>query len=390
MQKLVYLETAGGTRQYIDTGYIFKANSRLISKFICYATNYTAWQGYFGSYGSYKWSFCTHAGGNTSWGMDLGSAWQTTSPPVYDVDSIIESNVATGTHKWKSATTEVTLQETPSTVPTISETFKLFTTGNSWAISQNEFGKYRFYYMEMYEGDTLVHRWIPVKDDNNVVCIYDTVDGVYKYNAGTVAFTAGPPVPYKSSGTAILSLASYTVGGNDRLHWTAETPTGTSVTFSTSVNNGTWKSVANGGLISDMPAKGSTCSLRIRAELSTTDSTQTPALAEVKIKSNADKKILVLTPNIPNISSAVGNVTVSYDGLGNLRGVGGPTAAFDGIFTPTGLTWKGHQNDEEHVEVSASANVVLTQITYLDGQAGAEHVEVSAAATVTLTNIHDL
>ena len=53
------------------------------------------------------------------------------------------------------------------------------------------------------------------------------------------------------------------------------------------------------------------------------------------------------------------------------------------------MAWRPNPNDEEHVEVSTSARVVLSAITYHDTQE-TEHVEVSVAATVTLTDIHDL
>ena len=82
-------------------------------------------------------------------------------------------------------------------------------------------------------------------------------------------------------------------------------------------------------------------------------------------------------------------MTVSYDGLGGLQGTGGPTSEFTGTFTPTGLTWKGNQNDAEHIEVEVDANVTLTEITYSSVQE-TEHVEVNAGVTVILTDIHDI
>lgn len=115
--------------------------------------------------------------------------------------------------------------------------------------------------------------------------------------------------------------------------------------------------------------------------------TTTRTVASVAYGGN--NKTLVLTLNMPNISSAIGAVTVSYDGLGGLKGVGGPSAAFDGIFTPSGLTWKGNQNDVEHIELGMTASAVLTVITYYDTKE-TEHIELGIAATATLTDIHDL
>lgn len=106
------------------------------------------------------------------------------------------------------------------------------------------------------------------------------------------------------------------------------------------------------------------------------------------ISKGADNE-LILTLDTPNISSAIGNVTVHYDGAGILEGAGGPVQAFDGTFTPVGLTWKGHQNDVEHLDVSVTASGTLTKIYYHDTQE-LEHLDISATASATLTYIGDL
>lgn len=118
-------------------------------------------------------------------------------------------------------------------------------------------------------------------------------------------------------------------------------------------------------------------------------SLETTTRTVASVAYGATNKMLILTLNVPNISSAIGAVTVSYDGLGGLKGVGGPSVAFDGIFTPSGLTWKGNQNDVEHIELGMTASAVLTVITYYDTKE-TEHIELGIAATATLTDIHDL
>ena len=195
-------------------------------------------------------------------------------------------------------------------------------------------------------------------------------------------------VSYKTNGIATLSLANYTAGGDDALCWTATTPEDTSLNLYTKVNGGSWKQVrSNGGAIADLPSGA--CTLQIKAEMTTTDNTVTPRLTSLSIRNKADKKILILTTSIPNFSSAIGNMTVSYDGLGGLGGTGGPTAAFTGTFTPSGLTWKGHQRSEEHIGVSVSANISNTQVVYSAAQEQ-EHLEATIVADVKLINVHDL
>lgn len=239
---------------------------------------------------------------------------------------------------------------------------------------------------------------------NALVCGADTVS--YNVTAGrAVEYTFTPSdastgtgwsvggerpavVDYKTTGDAVFTITNYSAGGGDSLFWVADTPTGTGLQMYAKVNDGAWNAInTNGGLISGLPS--GSCTLHIKAELSTTDVTKTPKITGISVRSTIDKRILVLTPALPDFSSAVGDMTVSYDGLGGLQGTGGPTQGFTGTFTPMGLTWKGNQNDAEHIEVEVDASVTLTEIIYHSAQE-TEHVEVSAGITVTLTDIHDI
>lgn len=107
--------------------------------------------------------------------------------------------------------------------------------------------------------------------------------------------------------------------------------------------------------------------------------------------SKSGDRTLVFTLNKPNVSSAIGDITVTYDGHGGLKGYGGPTRSFRRSYTPAGLTWKGHQNDVEHIELSdVEAEVTVRSITYYSTRTD-EHVGISnVTANVVLINIHDL
>ena len=50
---------------------------------------------------------------------------------------------------------------------------------------------YKLYYCKIYEGETLVKDYIPVKDIYNIVCLYDKISGQYFYNQGTGDFISG-------------------------------------------------------------------------------------------------------------------------------------------------------------------------------------------------------
>lgn len=55
----------------------------------------------------------------------------------------------------------------------------------------NSFCAAKVYMLRIYEGAALVHEFIPWVDENEVVCMKDTVTGTLKYNAGTGTFVYG-------------------------------------------------------------------------------------------------------------------------------------------------------------------------------------------------------
>lgn len=93
-----------------------------------------------------------------------------------------------------------------------------------------------------------------------------------------------------------------------------------------------------------------------------------------------------------DMNSSVGTIEIIYDGQGGLENANGQVLPFERGFTPTGLTWWGHQNDEEHIEFSISeVTAVNTLITYHNRKNGDEHIEFAFdTATATLTYIGDL
>jgi len=56
----------------------------------------------------------------------------------------------------------------------------------------------RLYYLKLWDNGTLVRHFIPVKDQNNIVCLFDTIENKFYYNQGIGNFTAsqneGTPV----------------------------------------------------------------------------------------------------------------------------------------------------------------------------------------------------
>ena len=194
---------------------------------------------------------------------------------------------------------------------------------------------------------------------------------------------------YKPSGSAIYTITNYEVQGHDTLFYTAIVPEDTNLVVSVSVNNGNYIVLNSGDLIPGLPTIDTLVNLKVKLQLSTNNIYKTPKVQQVKFIGDKDKQIIVLKLNTPNVSSVIGNITINYDGLGGLRGLAGPCEAFNGNFTPSGLTWKGHQNDEEHIEISTSANINLIPIIYHSTKCD-EHIEINMGANIILTDIHDI
>lgn len=66
----------------------------------------------------------------------------------------------------------------------------IFTLNTGGSISTN-YTTMKLYRFRIYEGDTLVHEFVPWTDANDVVCLEDLVTGDIKYNLGTGTFTLG-------------------------------------------------------------------------------------------------------------------------------------------------------------------------------------------------------
>lgn len=57
----------------------------------------------------------------------------------------------------------------------------------SWAVMT-------LYYCKIYEGDDLIHYFLPCVDDDNEPCLYDVVTGDYLYNQGSGTLTVGSSI----------------------------------------------------------------------------------------------------------------------------------------------------------------------------------------------------
>lgn len=85
-------------------------------------------------------------------------------------------------------------------------------------------------------------------------------------------------------------------------------------------------------------------------------------------------------------------VVLAYDGTGSLTGYGRPVEAFEAEFEPQGIAYKGDQNGEEHMAITAVHAIgKLTKLQYRDFSGGEEHIAITGiTATGTLSHVDDI
>lgn len=181
--------------------------------------------------------------------------------------------------------------------------------------------------------------------------------------------------------------------------WSQETPQGSSVRVLAKLNDGEYAECENGKPFPCI-SKGSDLTngvLYVKIEMERTAPTDQPSITDfyIEVLDVKDPYSALLTLPVGNqnsIQNAVGDVTVHYDGHGFIRGEGGGVQPFDFAFTPTDLTYKGDQNDNEHVEIAdITADGKLIRVEYTDAKSGDEHVEISNITAVgVLTHIDDI
>lgn len=89
--------------------------------------------------------------------------------------------------------------------------------------------------------------------------------------------------------------------------------------------------------------------------------------------------------NLTSLQTAVGAVSVIYDGAGPLRGEGGPVAPFTASFLPEDVDFKPDVAELEHITLATVAAGTLTRITRISTR---EHEHVALAVTAAGSLIH--
>ena len=188
--ELEYIESSG--TQYIDTRYVANANSSFWMDALVFSTGQPQYAAAFGSYnsGTRQLIFQPIA----DYYKHLVLSWGTLQTPILEdvTGQRILVNYANG----------VAHIETPegAAIGDYSTTVgSRFPSYNVWVfglggLSTNHTCAMRLFGFRIYNGSYLVREFIPAKDAQGTVCLYDNVTQTFFYNAGSGVFTPGPEV----------------------------------------------------------------------------------------------------------------------------------------------------------------------------------------------------
>lgn len=196
--KLAYLESTG--TQYIDTGFVPNQDTRVLARMLMIPNSTSIFA--FGartSTTSNNFCFVTSASnvyvtGYNNENKSLTSNYNKTVPFVVDKNknvTIIDGDTA---------------YTAPTATFTAPKSMTLFAVNNNGTINK---GSVRFYYCQIYDNETLVRDYIPVKNADGVYGMYDLVNDVFYGNLGTGTFlggelvtTVGQVIDFKYTGVA--------------------------------------------------------------------------------------------------------------------------------------------------------------------------------------------
>lgn len=180
-----YIQSSG--TQYIDSNFIPKATTRTIMK--AEPMSWSTWSAFFGTRNATSptasQAYNAAIPAATLYRSDyFGSSLTAETPTVMQITNIDKN-------KNICSFNNIMITNTSSTVNA---------TTNMFLLALNDVGtaKYflsaKLYSCQIYDGNTLVRDFIPVKTTTNIYGLWDKINKVFYKNAGTGTFTGGPAV----------------------------------------------------------------------------------------------------------------------------------------------------------------------------------------------------
>lgn len=186
------ITTAGGNKgNGFTSDFYFTPDTEIVFDGKVSSAVYDGWQSLLGVRNTTPvYSFYTRCNNGTNkFAFETGSSTSAVisslETGIYDEDVTI--TIDSSGARWTNGIDSYSLSVSPS-LPTTGYV-RFFSTDYTGAGAAEQ-GKYTVYSIRVYEDGTITHKYIPVRDSSNVVCLYDTVGGTYCYPDSGV-WTAG-------------------------------------------------------------------------------------------------------------------------------------------------------------------------------------------------------
>ena len=197
--QLKYIEASG--TQYIDTGIVPNANTRVVMDFQLNEAN-TANQALFAVAGqfSFRW-------------YGSSSRFRANGADNVDFPTTIDGEARHTVDKTATACTIDGEQSVTTTAATV--TLSLYLLAQHTTSGVSNYASARLYSCQIYDNGTLIRDFVPAKNSGGTVGLYDTVNGVFYTNAGSGAFAEGPLAsgPVEGTGVSLIGGASFGIKG---------------------------------------------------------------------------------------------------------------------------------------------------------------------------------
>ena len=172
-----YIESSG--TQYINTGYVANANTKVIADFQI-TSQQSSNNDIFGVVGQFSFR---QYGGSSYFRTISGTA-------IADFDTTVSIlNRHTVEKTFSSTIIDNNYNKTTSGTATIS--YPLYLCAYNSGSSVSNYGYLKLYSCKIYDGNTLVRDFVPIKTAVNTYGLWDRVNKVFYKNSGTGTFTGG-------------------------------------------------------------------------------------------------------------------------------------------------------------------------------------------------------
>lgn len=199
-----YIESSG--TQYIDTGFKPNQNTKLE---VTFQTSVKA----------------TIAACDTYWKDNGYGVWSGAGEYGNEVITTLNMNKGTKSkivvNKGVFTNDEVIVWEASAATFQTVYPLTIFALNRGGSITEYN-NSLKIFSCKIYDDETLIRDFIPVKDASGVACLYDKVSQTYFYNAGTGTFTSGTELPKETTKEIIEVKRKYTDWQEHNLPWLSE------------------------------------------------------------------------------------------------------------------------------------------------------------------------